>query len=157
MSTVHTAIPPSFGGGGGGGKRRRDGDDGRDRRRPERPKPTDKIGAADFAPDGRIRQMVLLLLRTANLGTLPSGGLLTQGGDKKSLDDRTNAVRRWVDGHLHAANGLVASRYTELAESFVHLLRAVATSGFYDQLVAMLVEYFTNRAVDLFASDDDEE
>ena len=62
MSTIHTAIAPSFGGGGGGGKRGRDGDDGRDRRRPERPKPTDKIGAADFAPDGRIRQLVLLLV-----------------------------------------------------------------------------------------------
>merc|ERR1712185_820747 len=44
MSTVHTAIAPSFGGGGGGGgKRGRGGDDGRDRRRPEKPKPLDKL------------------------------------------------------------------------------------------------------------------
>ena len=56
MSTVHTAIAPSFGGGGGGcggGKRGRDGDDGRDRRRPDKPKPLDKISLADFGPDGR--------------------------------------------------------------------------------------------------------
>lgn len=73
-SSVHTAVAPSFGGGsGGGGKRGRDGDDGRDRRRPERPKPTDKISVVDFGPEGRIRQLILLLLQVANLGTLPSG------------------------------------------------------------------------------------
>ena len=89
-SSVRTAIAPSFGGGGGGGgKRGRDGgDDGRDRRRPDKPKPIDKISMVDFGPDGRIRQMILLLLQVANLGTVPSGGLLTRGGQPKTLPER---------------------------------------------------------------------
>ena len=152
MSTVHTFIAPSFGG--GSGKRGRDDDDGRGRRRPDRSKPIDKIGAADFAPNGRIRQLVLLLLQTANLGALPSNSLLTSGGVPKPLDSRTIAVRRWVEGHLNAANGLVAARYTELADAYVHVLRAIATAGYFDQLVAMLVEWLTNRAVDE-ANDED--
>ena len=85
MSTVHTTIAPSFGGGGGGGKRSRDGDKGRDRRRPQKPKPLDKLSMADFAPDGRIRQLLLLLLQTANLGNLPSGSLLTGTKQPRTL------------------------------------------------------------------------
>jgi len=149
MSSVRTAIAPSFGGGGGGGgKRGRDGDDGRDRRRPERPKPIDKISAADFGPGGSIRQLILLLLQTANLGDLPSGSLLTGGGAPKSLDDRSDAVRRWVEGHLAVPHGLVTARYTELAESFVHVLRAINAAGYFDQLISMLVEWLTTRAVE---------
>ena len=147
MSTTNTAIAPSFASpGGGAGKRERD--DGGDRRRPDKPKPTDKVSTADFGPQGRIRHLVLLLLQIANLGELPSGSLLTQGGNPKMLDERTTVVRRWVEGHLRAPNGLVQARYTELAEAFVHVLRAVNTAGLFDQLVAMLVELLTNRAVD---------
>ena len=66
MSSVRTAIAPSFaggrGGGGGSGKRGRDGGDGGDDRRPSKPKPTDKISAADFGPEGRLRQLILMLL-----------------------------------------------------------------------------------------------
>ena len=144
-------IAPSFGGGGGGGggKRGRDGDDGRDRRRPGRAKPLDKIGAADFGPDGRIRQLILLLLQTANLGNLPRGGLLIDAG--------TQLVRRWVNGHIHASKGLMAARYTELAESFVHVLRAVANAGYFDQLVAMLLEFFTTQTFEQAKSNDEEE
>ena len=40
------------------------------------------------------------------------------------------------------------AKYSELAESFVHILRAVNSAGLYDQLLAMLVELLTNRAVD---------
>ena len=145
-------------GGGREGKRGRgdDGDDGRDRRRPDNPKPLDKISMADFGPEGRLRQLVLLLLQTANLGDLPSGGLLTRGGQAKTLPERTKAVRRWVDGHLSAPNGRMQARYSELAESFVHVLRAVNAAGMYDQLVAMLVELLTNRAVDRAEGDDDD-
>ena len=156
MSTVHTAIAPSFGTGGGGKRGRRDDDDGRDRRRPERPKPTDKLSMADFAPDGRIRQLLLLLLATANLGDLPSGGLLTGTKQPKTLNDRTAVVRRWVEGHLHAPTGLVSTRYTELAEAFVHVLRAVDAAGLFDPLVAMLVELLTNRAVERAEGGDDD-
>ena len=160
-STAHTFIAPSFGGGsgvGGGGKRgRRDGgDDGRDRRRPDKSKPTDKLSVADFAPNGRIRQLLLLVLQVASLGDLPSGGLLTRGGQPRTLDERTSTVRRWVEGHLHASSGLMQARYTELAEAYVHILRAVNAAGLFDQLVAMLVELLTNRAVDRQAGEEDD-
>ena len=164
MSSVRTAVAPSYGGGGGGGggggKRGRGddgGDDGRDRRRPDKPKPVDKISAADFGPTGRLRQLILLLLQTANLGSLPSGGLLTRGGQAKTLPECTDTVRRWVEGHLHAPTGLVNARYTELAESFVHVLRAVNAAGLFDQLVAMLVELLTARALEHRNGDDDDD
>ena len=161
MSSVRTAIAPSFaggrgggGGGGGGGKRGRDGGDGGDDRRPSKPKPTDKISAADFGPEGRLRQLILMLLQLANLGELPSGSLLTRGGQPKTLSERSTAVARWVDGHLHAPVGLVQAKYSELAEAFLHILRAVNSAGLYDQLLAMLVELLTNRAVDRAEGDD---
>jgi hypothetical protein len=159
MSTVHTAIAPSFGGGGGGGgggKRGRDGDDGRDRRRPDKPKPLDKISLSDFGPEGRIRRLLLLLLETANLGNLPSGSLLTRGGQLKALSDRTAAVSSWVEGHLNAANGLMQARYSELAESFVHVLRAVNAAQLFDQMVAMLVQLLSDRAIERAEGEDEE-
>ena len=117
MSSVRTAIAPSFAGGGGGGsgvKRGRDGGDGGDdRRRPGKPKPTDKISAADFGPEGRIRQLILMLLQLANLGDLPSGSLLTRGGQPKTLSERSTAVGRWVEGQLHASAGLVQAKYRQ--------------------------------------------
>jgi hypothetical protein len=145
-STTHTAIGPSYSSGRSGDKRGRDGDDGRDRRPPDKPKPTDKIGAADFGPEGRIRRLLILLLQTANLGTLPSGSLLTRGGAPKTIGERTTAVRSWVDGLLWAPDRVKKARFTELAEAFVHTLRAVDSAGFYDQLIAMLVDLFTTRA-----------
>ena len=161
MSSVRTAIAPSFAGGGGGGdgggKRGRDGgDEGGDRRRPGKPKPVDKLSAADFGPEGRLRQLVLMLLQLANLGTLPSGSLLTRGGQPKTLSERSTAVGRWVDGHLRAPVGLVQAKYSELAEAFVHILRAVNSAGLYDQLLAMLVELLTNRAVERAEGEDDD-
>ena len=161
MSSVRTAIAPSFAGGGGGGdgggKRGRDGgDEGGDRRRPGKPKPVDKLSAADFGPEGRLRQLVLMLLQLANLGDLPSGGLLTRGGQPKTLSERSTAVGRWVDGHLRAPVGLVQAKYSELAEAFVHILRAVNSAGLYDQLLAMLVELLTNRAVERAEGEDDD-
>ncbi len=151
-SSVRTAIAPSFGGGGGGGRgwkrgRGDDGDDGRDRRRFDKPKPMDRFSASDFGPDGALRELVNRLLKIANLGNLPSGSLLTQGGKAKPLPDRMQAVRRWVDGHMNASQGLRQARYSELAESFVHVLRAANSAGKYDQLVAMLVELLTGNAV----------
>ena len=143
--------------GGGGGKRGRDGDDGRDRRRPDRPKPIDKISPADFGPNGRLRQLILTLLQIANLGELPSGSLLTRGGQPKTLNERSTSVGRWVEGHLRASDGLTQARYSELAEAFVHILRAINTAGLFDQLVAMLVELLTNRAVDRAEGEDEED
>jgi hypothetical protein len=162
-SSVRTACAPSYGGGdgGGGGKRGRGdgggggGGDGGDDRRPKKPKPQDVLSAADFGPEGRLRRLILLLMQTANLGNLPSGGLLTHSGFPKTLPQRTDAVRSWVQGHLNAPNGLVQARYTELAESFVHVLRAASSAGLFDQMVAMLVELLTTRAEEL-ADDDDE-
>ena len=157
MSIASTAIAPSAFTGGGGGKRGRGGDDGRDRRRPDRPKPIDKISAADFGPNGRLRQLILTLLQLANLGDLPSGSLLTRGGQPKTLSERSASVSRWAEGLLQASNGLMQARYSELAEAFVHVLRAVLTAGLFDQFVAMLVELLTNRAVDRADGEDDHE
>jgi hypothetical protein len=50
----------------------------------------------------------------------------------------------------------VSARYTELAEAFVHVLRAVDAAGLFDPLVAMLVELLTNRAVERAEADDDD-
>jgi hypothetical protein len=96
------------------------------------------------------------MMEVANLGTVPSGGLLTRGGQPKTLPERTNCVRRWVDGHLHASQGLVAAKYTELAEAFVHMVRAIAAAGLFDQLVSMLVEVLTNLAIAAQAEGDDD-
>jgi len=51
----------------------------------------------------------------------------------------------------------VQARYSELAESFVHVLRAVNAAGLFDQLIAMLVELLTTRAVEQRARVDDDD
>ena len=138
---------------GGGGKRSRGGDDERQRRYQDKPKPVDKMSNADFAPDGRIRLLLMQLLLMANLGDLPSGGLLTRGKQPKTLPERVNAVTTWLNGLMHAPNAVKQARFSELAEAFVHVVRAVNTAGMFDQLVAMLVELLTTRAVDQVEED----
>ena len=159
-SSVRTVTAPSFGSGrgsGGGGKRGRDGDDGRDPNRPvKKPKPLDHFGLVDLGPDGPLRAMILAMMKVGNLGTVPSGGLLTRGGQPKTLPERTDCVHRWLSGHLHASQGLVAAKYTELAEAFVHMVRAIAAAGLFDQLVSMLVEVLTNLAIAAQAEGDDD-
>ena len=124
---------------------------------PDKPKPTDCFAADAFGPKGPLRKLVRVLLKTANLGNnLLHSGLLTHGGNAKPLHERTQAVRRWVDGHLHAPLGVRQARYSELAESFVHVLRASNSAGKYDQLVAMLVELMTNNALGAADSDEDD-
>jgi hypothetical protein len=92
----------------------------------------DKLSIVDLGPDGRIRKLILLEINVANLGNLPSGSLLTRGGQAKTLSERTEAVQSWVDGQfLHAPAGLIRATYSELAESFVHVLRAVNAAGLY--------------------------
>ena len=151
MSSTRTAIAPSYagGGGGGGGKRGRDGDDRRDRRHLDRPKPLDKISAADLGPDGAVRKMLLMLLQLANLGDLPSSSLIpiTDGPRARTLEWRTTVIETWLRGLSRAPNAVVQARFTELADAFVHVVRAVSAAGLYDQLVAMLVELLTNRAI----------
>ena len=152
MSTINTSIAPSYAsGGGGGGKRGRgDGDDGRDRRCPDKPKPLDKISITDFGPEGKIRQLILLLLQVAKLGDLPSSSLITTtfGPKARTLEWRTTAVSTWAEGLMHAPPGLQNARFTELAQSFVHVLRAVSAAGLFDQAISMLVEILTNRALE---------
>ena len=65
-------------------------------------------------------------------------------------------MRRWVEGHLNAPNSLVQARYSELAESFVHVVRAVNAAGLFDQLVTMLVELLTTRALERADTDSDD-
>ena len=154
-SSTNTAFAPSFagaggggGGGSGGGKRGRDGRD-------NKPKPVDKLPMVEWAPDGNIRLLLLALLNIANLGNLPSGSLLTRGGNSKTLNERTMAVTTWTSALLNSSNGLMASKYTELAEAFVHVLRAMNTAGMFDQVVAMLVELLTEKAVAATAAAED--
>ena len=119
MSTINTSIAPSYAsGGGGGGKRGRgDGDDGRGRRRPDKPKPLEKISITDFGPEGKIRQLILLLLQVAKLGDLPSSSLITTtfGPRERTLEWRTTAVRTWAEGLMNAPQSLQNARFTELA------------------------------------------
>ena len=62
----------------------------------------------------------------------------------------------WVEGHLNATNGLVQARYSELAESFVHVLRAVNAAQLFDQMVAMLVQLLSDRAIERAEGEDEE-
>ena len=164
MSSVNTQKAPSFAGGGagGGGKRGRDGDDGRPPRRPNNSKPVDAFSsAANLGPNGPIRQLVLLLLQVANLGTVPGANLVQAGGaagpTMKPLGQRVEKVSNWLDAQLRAPECIVRNRdgtstplvdqYTELAEAFAHVARAINANGLYDELVAMLVQVFTDRAL----------
>ena len=153
-STINTSFAPSYAGG-GGGKRGRDDDDGRD---PDKPKPLDKgLGLVDFAPDGELRELVKTLLKLANLGTVPSGGLLTKSKNLKSLADRTSVVAGWLSALINASPTRKKIAFSELAEAFVHTARAISIAGLFDQLVALLVEEFTTRAVDAANGDDDDD
>ena len=40
------------------------------------------------------------------------------------------------------------AKYSEMAVAFVHLVRAVADAGLYNQLVALLVDYLSSLAVE---------
>ena len=112
-------------------------------------KPIDaSITRVALGPDGHLRQQILTALKTANLGNLPSGGLLTPTGAPKMLADRVNKVRNWLDNHLGASDKLMKEKYSELAIAFAHLARAVADAGLYNQLVALLVEYLTPLALE---------
>ena len=93
---------------------------------------------------------MLLLLQIANLGDLPSSNLITTtfGPKERTLEWRTTVVDSWLGGLMRSPNGLVQTRFTELAEAFVHVSRAVNVAGFYDQLVAMVVDVLTNRAIE---------
>jgi len=149
VRTARTVSAPCCWQGGGGGKRRRDDDD-RDRRRRDKPKPVDhNVSLIALGPEGTLREIIRLFLETANLGELPSRVLLTGGGQLKPLSARTDAVRRWAMGVMHADQDLIDSRFSELAEAFVHILRCANTRGILDQVIAMLVEMLAERVVAL--------
>ena len=154
MASTNTAMAPSFGPSytGGGGKRERDGDDRRDGRR-DGPRPVDKeVTLVALGPKGWLRLLIMAMVANANLGNLPSGGLLTAGGQPKTYSERSTKVGEWVTAQLTAPEGFVKSRFSEMAEAFVHIVRAVNKAGLYDQLVALLVEVLTDAALD----DDDD-
>ena len=94
-----------------------------------------------------IRDSIQRLLSIANLGNLPSSSLLTGGGNLKTGPERVDSVKRWVNGFLTVPDHRLQTSFSELAESFVHVLRAVSAAGMYDQIVAMLVETLSNRAL----------
>ena len=115
------------------GKRGRDGDDGRQRRRQDKPKPIDQLSEVDLAEGGRLRVLLYVNMSLGTLGTPPRGSLLTVGKNLKPLQERTQAVTTWLDG-MERSQPIFKS---ELAEAFVHVVRAVRTAGLYN-LFALL-------------------
>ena len=110
-------------------------------------KPTDaSITRVSLGPDGHMRKQIFAALESANLGNLPSGGLLTDTGAPKMYADQVNKVSKWINGHIGASNKLMEAKYSEMAIAFVHLVRAVTDAGLYNQLVALLVGYLAPRA-----------
>ena len=168
MSTVNTAMPPSHaraGGGAGRGlargrgfKRGRDWQSGRHRRDSrvlEAEKAVDEIQAKHFHIDGPMRTAALGLAKVANTGTKPT--LLDEDGNEKKLIDRMSAVRSWLEGLDGALDtsidigggkrvSLVQQRFSPLAEALTHVVRATSDAGYFDQLVAMLVDELTEQA-----------
>ena len=76
-----------------------------------------------------MRSLIKAALKKANLGALPNKRLLTATGAKRTLEQRMAVVEPWVEGLLHASDGLMAAKFSHLAEAFVHVLRAVNQAG----------------------------
>ena len=66
-------------------------------------------------------------------------------------------MQNWVDSQLQNSLDFMDARYTELATAFAHVVRAVSGAGLYDQLVALLVELFTEDAKPMINQEDDDE
>ena len=77
-----------------------------------------------------MRRLFMALLATANLGTLPTKRLVTSTGAQRTLEERMAVVEPWVrEGLLNVSDGLMAARFSHLAEAFVHVLRAANQAG----------------------------
>ena len=162
MSTVNTAMLPSHARAGGGadrgfdrGKRGRDWQSGRDRRDSrvlQKSKAVDQIEAKHFHIDGAMRQAALGLARAANMGR-GYGKLLDDDGRELELVDRAAKVRSWLQGLNDGLNvyiegvSLAQHGFSHLSEAFAHVVRAISDAGYFDQLVAMLVNDLTEQAV----------
>ena len=147
MSLARPAAAGVGGRDGGGGNRGGGGGDDRNNHKRHRQAPLDKMGDADFL---KFLSMMDGILDIANLGDLPSKVLITgTPGEKvqRPKSERTQAVKKWAESHRDVAMGLACSRYTELAQSFVHMLRAANTAGLWDRLIEWLTEQLTQRAM----------
>ena len=150
--------------GGGGGKRDRDDDEDERRRRgpDKKPTPIDKVFVSTLGVEGPMRALVMILM---NLGvmasTTPSAKLLTKGGVPKSSQERRDIVGIWMQKTSSTPNGVMQRAFSELAQAFVHVLRAVHNSRDPDTLrilVGILTEKLTEDAVKRHeAADDDSE
>ena len=115
---------------------------------PRDKKPIDaSITRVSLGPDGHMRKQIFAALESANLGNLLSRGLLTGTGAPKAYAAQVLKVRKWIDGYLGASNKLMEAKFSEMAVAFVHLVRAVADAGLYNQMVALLVDYLSPLAV----------
>ena len=76
-----------------------------------------------------MRRIFLALLAMANLGTPPRGNLVHANGSMRTLEHRMAVVEPWVEGLLNVNDGLMAARFSHLAEAFVHVLRAANQAG----------------------------
>jgi len=131
-----------------GGERERERNE-QQRERRVRPKPVDRgLTRVTLGPEGPLRQQIMTLLKTANLGIPPA--MLTKKGNEKAYFDRVAVMRRWTHSHLAAPVQLMENKYSELAKSFAHTVRAIANAGHFDTLVALLVEHYTKLAVDAY-------
>ena len=147
--------------GGGGGKRDRDDDEDERRRRgpDKKPTPIDKVFVSTLGVEGPLRALVMILI---NLGvmasTTPSAKLLTKGGDPKSSKERRGIVGAWMQKACCAPAGVMQRSYSELAQAFVHVLRAVHNSPDPDTLRILekiLTEKLTADAVKRHEAADD--
>ena len=58
----------------------------------------------------------------------PSAKLLTKGGDPKASHERRGIVRLWMQKTSSTPVGVMQRSFSELAQAFVHVLRAVHNS-----------------------------
>ena len=93
--------------------------------------------------------MVLLNMGVMTSSTpSPSAKLLTKGSDPKALHERRDAVRHWMQSIRSMADGVLQSRFSELAQAFVHVVRAVYNSpDSWRVLEGILIDELTERAV----------
>ena len=158
MASINTQKTYSFGNGGGGSRKRAGGpggddDDDDEKKAPNRKKPTDPFSAVDLGPTGTMRNLLLLLFTLANLGTKPN--MLTKNRNLKDASQRLELVGQWVTALMHSPSVVQAKRFSELAEAFLHVLRACANAGLFDEVVALLCAQLSSKALEETDDDDD--
>ena len=96
-----------------------------------------------------LEELINLFLKLGNLGTTPAGGLLTRTGNLKTIEQRTAKVKNWVGGLVTTeAKGEAKTKFSVMAEAFVHVIHAIRAAGLGEQLVVLLVKKFSALALE---------